>query len=888
MMQVRGLLMRKNFRFLLLALALNFISADFEAGSGIFGKWVRDRYGLVAYQYEMDQNKDPGAVWLTGKKSLTLHWHQLGNLRTNAIATNDGYVQLFSNESAQRWINFHDPQKLKFSGGFGLVIDGGAAFTSFYPFRPEGANEKRVFGSGYFEKEIEHGQINLNETVFMPAGDLSAMVMRVSLKNLSQQKKKLTYIAYFDVNIKDLAPFSLPSFSGATKKDDFRVEVIPDRSLVVARSQKIWGPDGGYPQKPMTSDPELPDIFLAALDLPAKGAWVRPVDLFTINGWKSVETFKNISWPENAKDYLPPEKICLALAVEVELEPGAQKIFNFAYGYAKAEKVDDLLKKLSKPDELFDQTINYFKQNQPKLELNQDQDLSRELEWDNYYLVSSFLYNAYYQRHFAPQAGNYLYYSGGNGAMRDFAAYIQALSYYHPELAREMLELCLRNQDISGRMFYDFEGYGKRFTVPYNPSDTSLWLLWAACEYIFATRDFAFLKTELPFYPKEKGEKAAVLEHLRRAYDYLEKDVGTGKNGLIKLQLSDWNDEMTYIATSFDPLDLILTYNGGESHLNTTMACHILPMFSALLQSAGEPGKAKEVVKFRAGLESAIQKQWLKSGWFPRAYSALGRKVGIKDIYLEPQVWALLSSGVLSPEQRKQLVDNINTKLRKPSDAGMLISSSTGGSATTKPGEQEKGGIWFAINGPGALALAQYDPVMGYDELKRNTLSWHAQKYPELWYGIWSGPDAFNSVFSKRPGQTWFVNFPLEIGPQFWPVQNNHAHAQFMWALARIAGLEPTAEGYMIRPLLPADAYKLETAMVGIEKSPDKLAGFFKFDSSEWMILKVKLPEGLGKNPVLKIDGKESAFQEDDGFVKFPLSFSAGKKVNWELSKAGK
>jgi len=263
--------------------------------------------------------------------------------------------------------------------------------------------------------------------------------------------------------------------------------------------------------------------------------------------------------------------------------------------------------------------------------LAQDEFLERELEWDNYYLTSSFMYDAYYERHFAPQGGHYVYVSGVNGAGRDLSAYIQTLIYYHPELAREMLELCLRNQETSGRLFYDFEGYGKRYSVPYRPSDLSLWVLGAATEYIFATRDFGFLQKELPYWPKENGKRGTVLQHLVKAHDYLEHDVGTGSRGLIQLKMSDWNDQMTLLVTKNDPIDFLLTFSGGESLLNTAMACAILPQFSDLLKNAGDSDQAKEVDQFRKRLAKALKKQWLASGWYPRAYSTLGKSFGKKE-----------------------------------------------------------------------------------------------------------------------------------------------------------------------------------------------------------------------------------------------------------------
>ncbi|MDD5712806.1 MAG: hypothetical protein PHY31_08650, partial [Smithellaceae bacterium] len=189
------------------------VGPGWDTGAGSFGRWAMDRYGLPAYEYEMDPLNDLRAVWLKGNAYSNLHWHQLGNDHVNAIATNMGYVQMFYNDSAQRWLNLHNPAKLAYAGGFGFVSDGAVSFSSYYPYRPAGVAEKRIFGEGYFEKEISSGGILLNETVFAPAGDLPVLIMRVRLKNLSAEEKTLTYLPYFDVDTYDLFPPFLTAYA---------------------------------------------------------------------------------------------------------------------------------------------------------------------------------------------------------------------------------------------------------------------------------------------------------------------------------------------------------------------------------------------------------------------------------------------------------------------------------------------------------------------------------------------------------------------------------------------------------------------------------------------------------------------------------------------------
>ncbi len=859
--------------------ALLLIGADWDKGGGIFGEWVKDQYGLVAYQYEIDEVSNEKAQWKRGEEAPSLMWHQIGNLHINAIAANHGFVQLFYNDSAQRWVNFFNPEALRYAGGFGFVLDGDTAFTTYYPYAPREKYNLRRFGQGYFEKELAHNQLLVNETVFAPAGDLSALVMRVELKNLSDQKKQVQYVAYFDVNPMEVMVLgSQKRDQAAGAKAIFAPEFSSDKSMVIARSKKLWGKDGGYPTKVMGRDPEYPDIFLASLNHGTALA-ANPDVLFTTNGFKGAAGLKNLianPGPVSGNNF------SLFNAVTILLAPGEEKVLHFAYGYAKAEKPASVIAKIGDPEQAFSNTIKYWQDERPVFTADQDQYLSRELEWNHYYVASSFLYDGYYNRHFAPQGGHYLYNMGVNGATRDLAGYTLGLIYFRPDLAREMIELCLEDQETSGRLFYDFEGYGKRYSIPYRPSDLSLWILWAATEYVFATRDFDFLKKELPYWPKEKGERGTVSDHLTRAYEHLEHDIGLGRHELIQLRMSDWNDQMTLLVTKNDPIDFIATFFDGESALNSAMACYILPQFSALLTTAGDGKRATEVDAFYKKVKAGLQKQWLAQGWYPRAYSALGKSFGRKDIFLEPQVWALLSDNLMSKDQQDLLLNNIEEKLRKPSKLGMLISSDTKGSLFAKPGEQERGGIWFAINGPGAYALAKYRPETGYDELKKNTLAWHGAEYPQLWYGIWSGPDSFNSVFSDRPGQSW-IESKFTGGPMEYPVQNNNAHADMMWGFARMAGFNATAEGYRIEPLIPLEHYKLETPLLGLEKSPDRLAGYFVFTSSGWMTLSVKPPKNLGDQLTVLVNGAEIISRTEDGVIKFPVSYAAGKKVVWQI-----
>jgi hypothetical protein len=64
-----------------------------SSGSGAFGKWRVDPFGLASYRYALDELTDPRAPQseLAGSRDA---WHQLGNDHIVANTYNHGYVQL--------------------------------------------------------------------------------------------------------------------------------------------------------------------------------------------------------------------------------------------------------------------------------------------------------------------------------------------------------------------------------------------------------------------------------------------------------------------------------------------------------------------------------------------------------------------------------------------------------------------------------------------------------------------------------------------------------------------------------------------------------------------------------------------------------------------------
>jgi len=170
------------------------------------------------------------------------------------------------------------------------------------------------------------------------------------------------------------------------------------------------------------------------------------------------------------------------------------------------------------------------------------------------------------------------------------------------------------------------------------------------------------------------------------------------------------------------------------------------------------------------------------------------------------------------------------------------------------------GGIWPSLNQTLIWALALVNPSMAWDEWKKNSLARHAAVYPDIWYGVWSGPDTFNSVVSSKPGETINETFMRWAD---WPVMNLHSHACPLYSLARLLGVEFIEDGVRLRPGLPLESYSFESPLLGVSKSKTGYEGWYApAVPGEWTI-HITLPDG--------------------GVTQFRGSSAPGKPFRWSL-----
>lgn len=414
-----------------------------------------------------------------------------------------------------------------------------------------------------------------------------------------------------------------------------------------------------------------------------------------------------------------------------------------------------------------------------------DADLVREATWHAAALVAAEQHDDHFGRRYIAQGSAYGFIHGLQGAPRDYALFAVPMALLDPEAAREQLEVMMAMARPSGATAYAHTGRGRTTSGGLHaaPTDLPLFFLWSLTEYVWATGDHAFL--DEPVCGATPLDRAVV------ALRYVEERVGRGEHGLLRVGSGDWSDPISAMVA-----DRGAFHERGESGFNTAFAVYALPRAAALVR-ARHPDAAARADDLATELCRAMEDTWTGS-WFLRGWDGRGHPIGADHLFLDGQVWALIA-GIGSPEQRAALVETIAERCGDPSPIGATILDRPHDVrfGMLAPGWDCNGGVWAAINGLLAWGYAAHDAPRAWASLRAQSLAAHARSYPDIWYGIWSGPDAYNAHFGSRPGET-FVQ-PATPMREF-PVMNANAHAGPLLGLVRTLGIETGPDGITVAP----------------------------------------------------------------------------------------
>jgi hypothetical protein len=901
-------------------------AADTSFGSGNFGAWESDEFGAPVYHYTCNQLEDPIAitrvnpVWI----SPTNHMHQIGNDRLIGVVSNYGYVQVRQDEGSPKFLNDFDPERGMYGGGIGFLTDGENYISTMYP--GNAASFERYFGTGYFRKKVAGHGYEVNQVIFAPFGDDPVILSQVTVTNLRTDSAHVRWIEYWDNHTYQ---FSFRSFlysiispakgNAPERRREFSthfshaVEEFNDGHGVMDRTtfegfsdedEKEWtslqfilstvAKDalGGKIELPVEEskleDQTLPATFLVSLDdMPA--GWSTNSGTFFGKGGIDAPDDLNAGFTAGSDE--PGKGDALMIERDLTLGPGEEKTIYFIYGYQeKGVDAGQLISKYrtTRKDQL-SETVSAWQKNRISFKVENEPWVDRELLWHNYYLRSNLTYDDFFKNKILSQGHVYQYVFGFQGAARDPLQHALPLIYSDPEVVKEIIRYTCKEVMLDGSIPYGIVGSGVIMPSAYLPSDTELWLLWLTSEYVLATRDAGFLDEKVITYPIYRDDlpKRSIKEILTICYDHLINTTGTGKHGLMRLSNGDWNDGAVMGFVPNDQVEQVRIQ--GESVLNASFASYVLDLYGTFLSYLGEEDQAKASERLAEDQKNAVRKQWT-GAWFRRQWltDSLGW-IGEDIMWLEPQPWAIIG-GACTEEQTGVLVHSINEKMRDPSPIGAMLLSEEIESMEVPAGTLTNGGVWPSINGTLVWALAGVDKALGWDEWKKNSLACHAEAYPDVWYGIWSGPDSYNSILSKEPGHTYVSpenedNSVLSgINWTDFPVMNMHPHAWPLYDVTKLLGLEFTPDGFRVNPSFPVD-YSFDSPLISLKKEGDHLGGTYNpVVPGEWTIT----VSGLDISGYSKLVVNEAAADlnvNDDGELILRGSSTRERPLTWELEK---
>ena len=891
-------------------------------GSGYFGNWIEDEFGLPAFHYTCDQINDRKAFTEVNPGILAAneHIHQVGNDRIVGIASNFGHVRVRQDEGAPKFLNDYRPERGCFGGGFGYLTDGKAILSTFYPGNAKSFD--RIFGIGYFRKQVAEADYSIDQIIFAPFGDDPVLISQVSITNRSRSPAKLRWIEYWDCQIYQFSFRSfMEGFAGKSMHElrrDFGTRFTHQfRKLenglglletkeflgrpeaeerqfqgLVAHLEKnpnsfLTAPDKSAPKQADFDDLNPPATFLLSLDAAAEGMTTNRKDFFG-SGGVNHPTGLNLNLDGDLSKTGPES--ALLLERRFDLTPGESRTLTFLYGYLPSgTDLDSLLTKYrANPHNVLAESSKQWKKKGLRFSTESEPWVEREVTWNHYYLRSGLTYDNFFHQHILSQASIYQYVMGFQGAARDPLQHVLPFLFSDPDIAKEVLRYSLKEVRPDGSIPYGIVGHGMPMpTTSDNSSDMPLWLLWVVSEYILATRDSEFLESEIVTVYGPSAGRDSVRGLLARCYRHLVEGVKTGEHGVMRMLHDDWNDAL--VPGWVPETSLAECLEKSESVLNSAMAAYVFDYYARMLTYAGDDGRLSSQIRSKAQEHrKAVQEQWTGK-WFRRAWLGPTQGwLGEKGMWIEPQPWAIIG-GIATEEQTAILLQSLDQELRRVSPIGAVqINRSPDriahGVWEVEPGTSADGGVWPSLNQTLIWALAHIDGAMAWDEWKKNSFARHAEVYPEIWYGTWSGPDVLNSAWSKRPGET---TGGQPFGCSDFPVLNMHTHACPLFSAAKLLGLEFTETGVALSPKLPLPSFRFDSPLLGLVKSTRGYEGWYApLTRNTWSIrLRVGADEAKHLQRV-EVNGNRIRPRMIDGAIELRGEGGGGNPLRWSAFRS--
>jgi hypothetical protein len=197
-------------------------------------------------------------------------------------------------------------------------------------------------------------------------------------------------------------------------------------------------------------------------------------------------------------------------------------------------------------------------------------------------------------------------------------------------------------------------------------------------------------------------------------------------------------------------------------------------------------------------------------------------------------------------------------------------------------GSDTNGGTWAAVDAWTAWAWSKHDPRAAWNFFLGTTLAAHAEAYPDIWYGVWSGPDSYNADYHSRPGETFNVNFTPMTD---YPIMNMNRHAGPLIDAIKLAGLGHRDGRIAIDPRLPFDTFDIRLPLMGAAYKPGEHRGYYAPSAPGKFRFAVRPPAGVPPDRArLTVNGRKAKFTpSEDGTILFDTEGTPDTRIEWEI-----
>ncbi len=443
------------------------------------------------------------------------------------------------------------------------------------------------------------------------------------------------------------------------------------------------------------------------------------------------------------------------------------------------------------------------------------------------------------------------YFESGLGRGMGFRDSCQdLLGFVHliPERARERIIDIANTQLPDGSAYHQYQPLTKRGNTDVGSgfNDDPLWLIACVSAYLKETGDFSILDEHCTFDSNE-NDKAPLLDHLRKSFDYTTGNLGP--HSLPLIGRADWNDCLNLNCFSEHPGESFQITGPSEGPVAESVFIAGMYVkygieFADILDHIGKASEAAEVMNKVEKMRKVVLDAGWDGEWFRRAYDAFGSPIGSKScdegrIFIEPQGMCVMAGIGLENGEAEKALRSVEKHLE--TEYGIMVNQPAytkyrvelGEISSYPPGYKENAGIfchcnpWIVIAetmlGHGDRAFDVYrktNPIFLEDigEIHRTE--------PYAYCQMVAGKDAATHGEGKN---SWLT------GTAAW---------SFTAVSQYILGIRPELDGLRVDPCLPADI--------------DSFSCVRRFRGSTYHIHVENKNNGHKGKSVVTVDGKPS------------------------------